>query len=659
MWSPTVVLTLYGLLATVYAHPRPTENHVLHERRDSLPAGWSHKGDSNKDARFRLKIALTQQNTDNLEAIVMEVSDPTSPKYGKYYTHQEISKLFEPTEESRAAVTSWLLSAGISLGQIKISPSKGWIHVDASIAEAERLLKNQYDVYEHKNGHLVARSEVYHVPSNLAEHIDIITPTIDFDMNLAHQKPSPEIIKRTSDIIVASKQSGVKDVKTIYNSRKPHGPKSQFLHFGDQKDEVFNPKLTLDNCEQYMTPKCLFKLYNVPPLIPDAAKYNGSLGIYTQSPEAYLQDDLDYYNSLANPWIPKGTSPIVQTIDSFGPQTAFQGQSYNLEANLDTQVSIPLMYPANVTVYQVGDNMGGGNQNTFLDGIDATYCLSNGEAEVLVDPVYPSPDWAGYRKRDCGTVKPASVISFSYGGFETLMQTEKYSRRQCTEWGKMGATGVSFLGSSGDDGVSIAHCGLYDPPVTEAQKRFVVNWPSACPWFTSVGSTELKPGKKVWQTNNERAPNVTTQSGGGFSNLFPRPVYQKAALETYFRDHAPTKAAGRYNATGTRGYPDVAAIGVNYLTSVNHHLVQASGSSVASPIVASLIARLNILRQSRGKPVLGFLNPALYANAHAFNDVVEGSNPGCHGVGFDAVPGWDPVTGLGSVNWEKLAAALG
>lgn len=191
----------------------------------------------------------------------------------------------------------------------------------------------------------------------------------------------------------------------------------------------------------------------------------------------------------------------------------------NLEPDLDTQVTVPLMYPANVTVFQVGDNNNGASMNTWLDGIDSTYCLSSGEEEAQIDPVYPSTDYAGYHKRDCGTVKSTSVMSFSYGGYETILQTEKYDRRQCNEWGKMGATGISFLGASGDDGVSASHCEIYDPPSTPQQKKFIVTWPSACPWFTSVGSTELKAGAKVYDKSPEMAAHSTTQSGGGFSNV--------------------------------------------------------------------------------------------------------------------------------------------
>ena len=40
----------------------------------------------------------------------------------------------------------------------------------------------------------------------------------------------------------------------------------------------------------------------------------------------------------------------------------------------------------------------------------------------------------------------------------------------------------------------------------------------------------------------------------------------------------------------------------------------------------------------------------------AFNDITNGTNPGCGTEGFSAQPGWDPVTGVGTPNFPKLLA---
>ena len=42
------------------------------------------------------------------------------------------------------------------------------------------------------------------------------------------------------------------------------------------------------------------------------------------------------------------------------------------------------------------------------------------------------------------------------------------------------------------------------------------------------------------------------------------------------------------------------------------------------------------------------------AFANAYNDVTNGTNPACSTQGFNAAPGWDPVTGLGTPNFAKL-----
>ena len=77
-----------------------------------------------------------------------------------------------------------------------------------------------------------------------------------------------------------------------------------------------------------------------------------------------------------------------------------------------------------------------------------------------------------------------------------------------------------------------------------------------------------------------------------------------------------------------------------------------AGTSCASPIFAGMIALLNDIRLEAGKPVLGFLNPLLYANPDIFNDITEGSN------GFHCAKGWDPVTGLGTMNFEKFRTLI-
>lgn len=48
-----------------------------------------------------------------------------------------------------------------------------------------------------------------------------------------------------------------------------------------------------------------------------------------------------------------------------------------------------------------------------------------------------------------------------------------------------------------------------------------------------------------------------------------------------------------------------------------------SGTSASTPVVAGIFALVNDKRLAAGKPTLGFLNPFIYKNPQAFNDILK------------------------------------
>jgi tripeptidyl-peptidase-1 len=126
----------------------------------------------------------------------------------------------------------------------------------------------------------------------------------------------------------------------------------------------------------------------------------------------------------------------------------------------------------------------------------------------------------------------------------------------------------------------------------------------------------------------EVAVNVPSEdfwSGGGFSNYWATPDYQASTISDYLSSNAPdygNTAYGTpyYNVSG-RGYPDVAAVGQNILLYAGGEPGFVGGTSASAPIFASIIALINEQRIAAGKSTLGFLNPTLYKNPDAFNDV--------------------------------------
>lgn len=76
--------------------------------------------------------------------------------------------------------------------------------------------------------------------------------------------------------------------------------------------------------------------------------------------------------------------------------------------------------------------------------------------------------------------------------------------------------------------------------------------------------------------------------------------------------------------------------------------------------MSGIIALINDALLSKGKPVLGFLNPWLYSKGHkGFTDILSGSAVGCDTAGFPVTEGWDPATGFGTPNFPELLKLAG
>jgi subtilase family serine protease len=206
---------------------------------------------------------------------------------------------------------------------------------------------------------------------------------------------------------------------------------------------------------------------------------------------------------------------------------------------------------------------------------------------------------------------------------------------------------VTVVASSGDNG-AISDDG---PPVQ-------VSLPASDPLVLAVGGTILGAASPGGAYHGEMAWNGGTDaSAGGYSSLYPRPSYQDGVP----RSGSPRAGAGR-------GVPDVAASADHAsgmaLAFSDGSLRSAVGTSGSTPLWAGVIA----LADSAAGHSLGFVNPALYAIARgsayhqAFHDVVTGDNsvvwPTGVFTGYDAGPGWDPVTGWGSPDAQYLVPLL-
>ncbi|SMR42873.1 unnamed protein product [Zymoseptoria tritici ST99CH_1E4] len=301
-----------------------------------------------------------------------------------------------------------------------------------------------------------------------------------------------------------------------------------------------------------------------------------------------------------------------------------------IEADLDVEAVGGIAYPTRFTSYSTG-----GSPPFTPDLATPT------------DTNEPYLTWLDYvlKQKDV-----PYVISTSYGDDEQSVPQD-YATRVCNELAQLGAKGVTLLFSSGDFGVGASgDCVSNDGKNTP---RFLPAFPASCPYVTTVGGT-MNFSPEVVAKDGGYIP------GGGFSNYFPRPSYQDAAVSSYLSSIG-TLNQPYYNASG-RAYPDIAAQSVRFVINNMAAPNLVDGTSVASPISAGVLTLVNDALIAAGKPPLGFLNPMLYSKKGAgFTDITSGTVTGCNATtpGFPARKGWDAASGFGTPNFKAIRASLG
>ncbi|THH32196.1 hypothetical protein EUX98_g1969 [Antrodiella citrinella] len=374
--------------------------------------------------------------------------------------------------------------------------------------------------------------------------------------------------------------------------------------------KVFNPAANLtsnavpSSCANTVTPACVQALYDVP--TTPATESSNTIGVSGFIEQYANSADLKTFLSDFRQDMSSSTTFTLQTLDGgSNPQSPRQASD---EANLDIQYTVGLATGVPTTFISVGENTQDGDLEGFLDIINFLLGESN----------------------------PPNVLTTSYGQNENTISST-LANQLCNAYQQLGARGTSILFASGDGGVSGSQSG--------SCSTFVPTFPSGCPFLTSVGATSSVPETSA------------SFSSGGFSTVFTQPSYQASAVSAYLSALGNTNS-GKFTKTG-RAYPDVSAIGDGVEIVLSGKTTSVSGTSCSSPIFASLISLINDRLIAEGKSPLGFLNPFLYANPQAFNDITTGDNPGCNTNGFPAKAGWDPVTGLGTPNFPALLAAAG
>jgi subtilase family serine protease len=257
------------------------------------------------------------------------------------------------------------------------------------------------------------------------------------------------------------------------------------------------------------------------------------------------------------------------------------------------------------------------------------------------------------------------VISMSFGEGEKCMSATDLANQHAI-FEAAETKNITLFAASGDQGSAQPACDGSDSFFLSAST------PASDPDVASVGGTNLfadgvSGAYQSETTWNETALFGPAASGGGRSILFKRPAYQAPVVSTDASREVPDVAynAGINGGVIVRAFcpadPDVC--GAN-----DSVFFRVGGTSAGSPQWAGLIALADSIARKR----VGDVHNTLYTLGHGanastyFHDITTGNNTlifigpgtGTPVPGFDAVPGYDMATGLGTPIANALVPAI-
>jgi subtilase family serine protease len=553
----------------------------------------------------------TAQEAD-LEALLAAQQNPTSPLYHQWLNPDQFAARFGVAEADLAKVKSWLEQQGFSVDSV--ARSRNMIRFSGTARQVEGAFSTQMHYYNVEGARHFAPATELSVPAALAPVVLAVGNLNDFRLKPMHIAPTrPDY---------TSSQSGA-------------------VHFA---------------------PGDIAKVYDINPVY--TAGYNGtgqSIAIMGQS--AILTSDIENFQNAAKLPI---KDPALVVVPGSGASTIYKGDES--ESDIDLEWSGAVAPGANLVFVYAGNNPNSGVFDSILYTVD----------EDL-----------------------APIISVSYGGCETEFTAANILPYEAA--GKQAAAqGQTIIASSGDSGST--GCYGFTSLTNAQQEALAVSYPASSAYVTAMGGTEITVAEDVtgpyWEAASgsdlltsalQYIPEVAwnddllgglSSSGGGVSALISRPAWQTGTIG------GASIPAGNYRLVpdialySSPNYPGylfcssdsesgiLGSCSSGFSDADSKHLTVAGGTSFAAPVFAGMVAIINQAKGYTGGQ--GLLNPTLYAMAanstiytSAFHDTPTGSNNDCTAgtaycsgeIGFSTGPGYDEVTGLGSVDLAKLVEA--
>ncbi len=192
---------------------------------------------SHKLVEHTVIFAIKQRNTEHLEDMLMDVSDPSSKHYGRHWTRAEVGEFIANLEGSKEVLD--YLRDHFPKGEMMIekrSKYDEFIVVKSKISHWEKFFATEFFEFVHSDwqNKKVHRALSYSLPKELDIHISSVGQVADFPWKKRDQ-PAPlgsETAKRRSEAALRANPNVAvvqgSDASTLGSSSNIDKPKSIF-----------------------------------------------------------------------------------------------------------------------------------------------------------------------------------------------------------------------------------------------------------------------------------------------------------------------------------------------------------------------------------------------------------------------------------------------
>jgi len=630
------VLTLAALVVTAGASARTngpfdSSRHVL---PGSLPA-WTHAAPQTaavpSGQAVHARVWLAQRNADQLDALAQAVSDPSSAQYGQFITADQYDAQFAPTSAQVGQVAQWLTQSGLSV--TATGPDNHFVEVAGSASAAASAFGSTLADYLVDGKQAQAPVSDLSVPDSLAGLVTAVTglSTLGHAMKPADFGPEPAFVNATP----CSDYYGQQTARTLPKFQHQTLPYAICGYTPDQLRgaygvDGFGNGQSLGRGQTV----AITDAYDSPRLLSDANRFATRHGDPAFRPGQFQDRS-----------VPEDAS----TGDDCG------GNGWYGEQTLDVEAVHDMAPGANVLYY--------GAASCFDDDLLAQLAqiVHDNKASIVTN------SWGDvtFSIDDSGNLVQ-NIDDATIAAYESVF--------------KQGAVqGIGFMFSSGDNGDELENTGYAAP-----------DYPPSDPWVTAVGGTTLavdRRDNRMFETgwgnvkyalsSDGRSWNLVDfwgGAGGGISQLFPEPAYQRGIVGKVSGRAVPDVGMDADPSTGmlvgeTQTFSLASRFGP---PGVHYGEYRIGGTSVASPLYAGAEA---VAQANEGGRRIGFANPLVYFLARIpgeFYDVTPQGDVGnaradyANGENADGGVlysvrtfdqdsslttnrGWDNVTGVGSL----------